>query len=79
MSTMNISLPEGLKAFVDGEVFDGCYATSSEYIRELLRRERDRKTVRALLDEGSASPLTEPMSEADFEELRELARCHSGG
>lgn len=76
---MNISLPNTLKAFVDDQVTDGCYATSSEYIRELLRRERDRQKVRALLDEGSASPLTEPMADADFEELRELARGLSGG
>lgn len=75
---MNISLPDALKAFVDDQVSERGYATSSEYIRELIRRERDLERVRTLLDEGAASPLTAPMSEADFEELRELARGQPG-
>ena len=74
MSTMNISLPEALKAFIDDQVAERGYATSSEYIRELIRRERDRERLRVLIDDGAASPLTDPMSEADFEELRDLAR-----
>ena len=76
---MNISLPETLKAFVDGQVSERGYATSSEYIRALIRHERDREKLRGLLDEGAASPLTEPMDEADFEELRQIARSQSGG
>ena len=74
MSTMNISLPEGLKAFVDEQVADRGFATSSEYIRDLIRRELEREKLRRLLDEGAASPLTPPMVEADYEELRDLAR-----
>ena len=37
MTTMNISLPKELKAFVDNQVKSRRYSTSSEYIRELLR------------------------------------------
>ena len=74
MSTMNISLPDSLKAFVDEQVADRGYATSSEYIRELIRRELDREKLRALLVEGATSPLTTPMTDADFDELRDLAR-----
>ena len=76
---MNISLPEGLKAFVDEQVTERGYATSSEYVRALIRRERDQAKLCALLDEGAASPLTDPMVEADWEELRELARGHPAG
>ena len=76
---MNISWPEALKAFVDDQVSERGYATSSEYIRELIRRERDLEKLRVLLDEGAASPLTEPMGDVDFEELRELARGQPGG
>jgi antitoxin ParD1/3/4 len=39
MSTMNISLPDALKAFVDAQVTQGGYGTSSEYVRELIRRD----------------------------------------
>ena len=62
MSTMNISLPEALKAFVDAQVASGDYGTSSEYVRELIRRERDRQALRALLLAGASS---EPAGEAD--------------
>jgi antitoxin ParD1/3/4 len=43
MSTMNISLPEGLKAFVDELVQTEGYGTSSEYMRELIRRDQERR------------------------------------
>ena len=74
MSTMNISLPEDLMAFVDEQVAERGFATSSEYIRDLIRRELQREKLRRLLDEGAASPLTAPMTQTDYEELRELAR-----
>lgn len=46
MSTMNISLPEAMRSFID-EQFEtkGC-STSSEYMRDLIRREQDRLHVR---------------------------------
>jgi toxin ParE1/3/4 len=42
MSTMNISLPETLKTFVDMQVSQRGYGTSSEYVRELIRKDQDR-------------------------------------
>ena len=50
---MNISLPETLKAFVDKQVSQGSYGTSSEYVRELIRRDRDRLQLRGLLMAGA--------------------------
>ena len=55
MSTMNISLPETLKSFVDDQVAGRGYGTSSEYVRELTRKDRDRQALRGLLLEGAAS------------------------
>lgn len=52
MSTMNISLPESLKFFVDEQVTQRGYGTSSEYVRELIRKDADRVHLRALLLEG---------------------------
>jgi antitoxin ParD1/3/4 len=55
MTTMNISLPETLKAFVDQQI-DSCgFGTSSEYVRELIRKDQDRQTLRALLIAGAQS------------------------
>lgn len=71
MSTMNISLPEELKVFVDQQVSGGGYTSTSEYVRELLRRERDRETLRGLLLEGINSPLSDVVADkAYFEGLR---------
>jgi len=52
---MNISLPESLKAYVDAQVTDRGYGTSSEYVRDLIRKDQDRQRLRALLLEGAAS------------------------
>jgi antitoxin ParD1/3/4 len=46
MSTMNISLPEGLKSFVDQQVSTRGYGTSSEYVRELIRKDQDIQELR---------------------------------
>lgn len=71
MSTMNISLPDSLKSFVDVQVSDGNYTSSSEYVRELLRKEQDRVKLRRLLLDGLESELIdEPMDEQYFEKLR---------
>ncbi|HUW24902.1 MAG TPA: hypothetical protein VMW07_00040 [Gallionella sp.] len=39
---MNISLPGSLKTFVDDQVNQRGYGTSSEYVRELIRKDQDR-------------------------------------
>lgn len=77
MTSMNISLTEDLKAFIDEQVADGAYATSSEYVRALVRRERAIAKVRALLDEGERSPLGPPIDESYWERQRERIRQHA--
>jgi antitoxin ParD1/3/4 len=58
MGTMNISLPDNLRDFVEEHVAEAGYGTSSEYVRELIRRDQDRLKLRALLLAGVASPVT---------------------
>ena len=70
MSTMNISLPESLKSFVDDQVSQRGYGTSSEYVRELIRRDQDRQQLRGLLLAGAASAPTKPVDRAYFDALR---------
>jgi antitoxin ParD1/3/4 len=74
MSAMNISLPEQLKAFVDEQVSQRGYGTSSEYVRELIRRDQDRLQLRGLLLAGGASPPAAPAGEAYFDALRKRVR-----
>jgi antitoxin ParD1/3/4 len=75
MSTMNISLPEALKAFVDEQVAGRGYGTSSEYVRALIRKDQDRQRLRALLLDGAASPPTAAVDDGYFERLRERAQA----
>ena len=44
-----------MKTFVDEQVVERGYSTSSEYVRELIRREQDRQDLRSLLFAGAAS------------------------
>ena len=55
MSAMNISLPDNLKSFVDAQVSQGTYGTSSEYLLELIRQDKDRLHLCSLLLAGAAS------------------------
>ena len=74
MSTMNISLPDSLKSFVDEQVSQRGYGTSSEYVRELIRKDQERVQLRGLLLAGAAS---NPAARADasyFEGLRDRVR-----
>ena len=55
MQSMNISLPEPMKEFVDGQIAKGRYSSASEYVRELIRADEKRKAedqLEALLLEG---------------------------
>jgi antitoxin ParD1/3/4 len=71
---MNILLPESLKSFVDEQVTRRGYATSSEYVRELIRIDQDRQRLRDLLLEGAGSSATTAADEAFFNGLRDQVR-----
>ena len=43
MTSLNISLPEALKNYVEGQVASGDWGTPSEYVRELIRRDKERR------------------------------------
>lgn len=75
MPTMNISLPDPMKKFVEEQVASGGYSTVSEYMRELVRSDQTRKAkekVEALLLEALHSP-TEEVTPQYWEELKQAA------
>jgi antitoxin ParD1/3/4 len=79
MTTMNISLPDALKSFVDEQVTGRGYGTSSEYVRELIRKDRDRQRLHELLLDGASSPPGPVADDAFFDSLRERARGDGDG
>ena len=75
MQTMNISLPDPLKDFVDTQTTSGRYSSVSEYVRELIREDEKHKAearLEAMLLEGLASPETE-LTRQDFADIRRVA------
>ena len=74
MTIMNISLSEALKTFVDDQVGERGYSSSSEYVRELIRKDRDRQRLRVLLLEGAASPPAVTADADYFDRLRSRVR-----
>ena len=71
---MNISLPDALKSFVDEQVGQRGYGTSSEYVRELIRKDQDRLQLRGLLLDGAASNPAAPADASYFDGLRDRVR-----
>ena len=78
MGTMNISLPAALKSFVDDQVERRGYGTSSEYVRDLIRKDQERTHLRELLLEGAASASAGPADQAYFDKLRKRTRRRPG-
>ena len=74
MSTRNISLPDTLKSFLDEQVSQRGYSTSSEYVRELIRKDHDRLHLRSLLLKGAGSTAEAPADKAYFESLGDRVR-----
>jgi len=76
MATMNISLPDPMKAWVEAQTGDGKYANSSDYVRDLIRREQIKAEKiahwNALIAEAEASGI----SDQSVEEIFESARAH---
>ena len=70
MSTMNISLPESLKSFVDEQVSSRGFGTSSEYVRELIRKDQERLQLRELLLAGAGSKPAAAADDKYFAALR---------
>jgi antitoxin ParD1/3/4 len=74
VSTLNISLPESLRSFVDEQVSQRGDGTSSEYVRELIRKDQERQQLRGLLLAGAASGATAPADDVYFDGLRDRVR-----
>ncbi|WP_300530325.1 type II toxin-antitoxin system ParD family antitoxin [Maricaulis sp.] len=74
MATMNISLPQALKDWVEAQADRGLYANSSDYVRDLIRRDVERQekveALQGLVHEGEASGYFETTPQALYESIR---------
>lgn len=84
MTNMNVSLPEPMRDWIEGQIREGRYGNASEYVRELIRRDQeryqeaelDRKLLQALdsLDRGKGIEITPEYWERKRRQLQERAR-----
>ncbi|MFB2838043.1 type II toxin-antitoxin system ParD family antitoxin [Floridanema evergladense] len=77
MKSINISLPDAMRTYVEEQVANGGYSTVSEYFRELIRQDQKRKAnerLEAMLLEGLDSGTATPMSDRDWSEIRQTVR-----
>jgi antitoxin ParD1/3/4 len=72
-TSMNVSLPETLKDYVQERVAEGTFSNPSDYVRALIREDRKRKAeerLDELLMEGINSGPAEPMTPEDWADMR---------
>ena len=76
MSTMNISLPDEMKAWVDEQVSRGRYANASDAIRDFIRRDQQAVAhLQSLIDEGVASGISETPPDKLLEDIKRRTRA----
>ncbi|PZU94292.1 MAG: type II toxin-antitoxin system ParD family antitoxin [Chelatococcus sp.] len=75
MATMTISLPEAMKRWVEGRSEDGRYGNSSDYVRDLIRRDQEREATIARIQQGLDEARSSGVSSRGMDELwREAQR-----
>ena len=74
MAQMNVSIPDKLKGWAESRVAEGRYSSTSDYVRDLVRRDQEREEklqrLRAAIDEGRASGISDRDPFEYLEELR---------
>jgi antitoxin ParD1/3/4 len=79
MATMNVSLPDPMKAWVEAQAQTGRYANASDYVRDLIRRDQERaaaiEELNALIQEGIDSGISERTPDEVFANARSRAEA----
>lgn len=76
MATVNVTIPEELKAFIETQVVEEGYASASEYLLTLIReaqKSRAKEQLEAMLQEAIDSGPPEPLTKQDWAEMRREA------
>ena len=74
---MSFALPESMREYIDNRVSTGNYGNTSEFIRDLVRRDQEeqaKKRLRDLIEEGLASGPGSGRTKASDKELLAIAR-----
>ena len=74
MATMNVSLPDAMKEWVERQADDGRYSNSSDYVRDLIRQDQERARKIAAMELLVAEALESGVSERTMPEILADAR-----
>lgn len=84
MATMTVSLPDPMKDWIEAQIRQGDYASTSDYVRDLVRRDRARREHEMTMEElrtklvaSRESGLSDRSVDDIFAEAREMAQRHS--
>ena len=82
MATMNVSLPDAMKDWVESQTRTGRYGNASDYVRDLIRRDQERSdkiaAMQRWVDEGLESGVTSETMPEILTEARRQARARRG-
>ncbi|WP_372579073.1 type II toxin-antitoxin system ParD family antitoxin [Ruegeria hyattellae] len=74
MATMNVSLPDPMKSWVESRTKDGRYSNVSDYVRDLIRKDQERETaimeLQGLIEDGTNSGGPRPFDMSGFVERK---------
>ena len=77
MATMNVSLPDLMKEWVEAQAATGRYSNASDYVRDLIRRDQEREqklaAMRHFVDEAEASSISDRSIEEIIADARKTA------
>jgi antitoxin ParD1/3/4 len=74
MATMNISVPDPMKDWVQSQVETGAYANTSDYVRDLIRKDQENRTKVFALQKAITEGLESGISDKSFDEIINTAR-----
>ncbi|ANL32351.1 MULTISPECIES: type II toxin-antitoxin system ParD family antitoxin [Rhizobium] len=82
MATMNVSLPDPMKDWVEAQTKTGRYANASDYVRDLIRKDQERNdkiaAMQRFVDEGLKSGVGSRSKDALFEAARARVESSRG-
>ncbi len=83
MAQMNVSIPQPMKNWCETQVKDGRYSTASDYIRDLIRKDQDKRqavtAMQTLIDEAEESGISPNSLEEIFAIAKEKALKSNAG
>ena len=79
MATMNISLPNPMREWVEQQIQGGRYSNNSDYVRDLIRRDQEQRDKTLALQQAITQGLESGFDgKLDMTEIKRLAKIQAG-